>query len=547
MTITSGSSKLASDFNSAYGPTNSGSPYASSAAATNMVAALYGVGYGDRGYGQVSPTINKKTVGNPNEPLWVCMPSGDNNGDGGWNTTHFSVDNTKKYRSSVWFRMNFAQSGAGRFYHGLSGAGNTYNSGNVVDGNPYFHYPASDDLIQGQWYLSVGIIHEAGYNGADTGLTGIYDVHGNKVWGGSDFRMAPGATIQQQRVYHYYDNTTTQRQWLARPRWEMITGSEPSITTLLNAPWETVSADTLLKPSQWTLTNPLGGDIGMFQLNQSAINENGIVQANLGTNMTGPTGSMVKGQDFADIRTALANMASYQGTSQATLPAASVFAAGQPVNGANEQALATFAATIDANRLLANAANMSVTNLGTITRGTSWGSGNGYIQCQVGFNFPTEAAARFFFNSGGTLNIAMAHPNVSTPQDSDWNTILSAAGTVKIGARSSSRTGTIGTLNGALGYYTLTGAFGAILDGTNVGTGAYSANDFLIDAYVSGVGGVNGANGTSVVVRVTIWDSHTNAFSDLVQPGTNATFSVTKAAAVFPNIVTPSLATSFGF
>ena len=548
MAITSGSNILASDFNDIAGTINAFAPYPSAAAATAKVAALYGIGYGDRGYGQKTPLLNKKTVGNPHELLWQCTPSGNNEGDGGWNTDLFAIDRTKKYRSSVWFRFKQEVNQGGRFYHGLY---NALLMNGTLDTNPYWHYPALDGtetrLVPGQWYLSVGVLHEAGYAGSNSGLSGIYDIHGNKVIASDDYKMQAGDTVQRQRVYHYYDATTTQRQWLARPRWEMITGSEPSIATLISAPYDAVSANTMITPSQWVLGTT--GTQGMFINNDTAVGESRIILANMNDegNIEGPTGSIIKAQDYLDLRSAISAICTYQGTAQTTLPAASVFTPGANVNTAAHATLASYASTIDANRLVAASGNLSVTPSAlVVTRNATWGSNDTPIGCEVTASFPSEDAARFFFNSGGSINLVLAHGNTTTSQDTFWTNVLSALGTIKIGARSTTRSGSGGT-PAAIGYYNLTATYQNVFDGTNIAAGAYSANDVLVQAAALSIAGVNGGNGTAIKIRVLLTDQHSNAFYDLVKAGTSATFGFTKAASVLTGIATPAFTTNTNF
>jgi len=94
-------------------------------------------------------------------------------------------------------------------------------------------------------------------------------------------------------------------------------------------------------------------------------------------------------------------------------------------------------------------------------------------------------------------------------------------------------------LSSGIGYYDLTDAYQTIIDGTNIGTGAYTSNDVLIEAHRLSQSGVNGGNGTGVRVRITLTDQHANAFFDTVSSGTNASFSVLKAT-FLAGIVTPS-------
>jgi hypothetical protein len=101
-----------------------------------------------------------------------------------------------------------------------------------------------------------------------------------------------------------------------------------------------------------------------------------------------------------------------------------------------------------------------------------------------------------------------------------------------------SSTGSSG-LSSTIGYYDLTGSNQTIIDGTNIGTGAYTANDVLIQAQRLSFAGVNGGNGAGVRVTITLTDQHTNAFFDTVSSGTSASFSVLKAT-FLSGIVTPT-------
>lgn len=177
------------------------------------------------------------------EPLWEAR-SLDNPGgedpDGGWDYLGISVDAQKTYRSTCWFRINQL---SGNLYHGCMGT-NTFDLGGGANTNPYFfgNTWSGFGLDPDQWYLSVGIIHGSGYTGGYSGIAGIYDPRtGKRVVQGTEFRMAPGATVQTHRAYHYYDTTATGRQWMARPRFEEVNGNEPSIFDLMGlrlpTPW----------------------------------------------------------------------------------------------------------------------------------------------------------------------------------------------------------------------------------------------------------------------------------------------------------------------
>lgn len=64
MTYQTDSTILATDFNTFAGDTASSSAYASDVLATSKVAALYGIGFGSRGYGQSAYSLSPVAVGN---------------------------------------------------------------------------------------------------------------------------------------------------------------------------------------------------------------------------------------------------------------------------------------------------------------------------------------------------------------------------------------------------------------------------------------------------------------------------------------------------
>jgi hypothetical protein len=74
MTYASGSAVLAADYNNLAGEVLYTSPFSSSAAALNKASAIYGIGYGDIGYGQTSIALPLKTIGQRVDAAdWVTL------------------------------------------------------------------------------------------------------------------------------------------------------------------------------------------------------------------------------------------------------------------------------------------------------------------------------------------------------------------------------------------------------------------------------------------------------------------------------------------
>ena len=169
--------------------------------------------------------------------IWEARPDSVSNADGGWNTSTFSIDNTKMYRFSVWVKRN--NNINGRFYLGLNGYGSTngvyLRSNGSNNTNPYF-YNSITFFDSEVWYLVVGHVWA---DGSGTGSSyvdsGIYTVNGGKVANiNSDYVWRSETTSARHRTYLYYGTDTNQRQQFAYPRVDVIDGTEPSIEDLLN-------------------------------------------------------------------------------------------------------------------------------------------------------------------------------------------------------------------------------------------------------------------------------------------------------------------------
>ncbi|WP_241507217.1 DUF6443 domain-containing protein, partial [Aquimarina sediminis] len=157
--------------------------------------------------------------------LWKCGNDPQNDGDGGWNTDYFDIDNTVGYRYSVWVKRTGSQDG--ETYHGTQNV--TDLNGGVHD-NPYFWY---GDLPQlNTWYLIVGVIHPHNYTGGDQGISGVYDTNGNRVLDGREFKWNSTKTNSRFRSYLYYSTNTSVRQYFWNPMVQKLDGSQSKIADL---------------------------------------------------------------------------------------------------------------------------------------------------------------------------------------------------------------------------------------------------------------------------------------------------------------------------
>lgn len=262
-------------------------------------------------------------------------------------------------------------------------------------------------------------------------------------------------------------------------------------------------------------------------------------------------GNSITSTQWVNLRSTINNLAAHQGTATTLLPPANLLDPGDVITvhttaAGNTYDLPAMLALVDSNRLTANVANLTATaSAATTTRATTWGGGSTGITCVFSVTFADENSARYFFNSSGGIRISLSHPNTTTSQDTNWNSILSNL-TVQFSANATTRVSGSTGVAASIGYYQLTTTFQTIYDGTNTGTGAYSTNDYIIEARSTAITGLNGAKGSVLEFRVQLQDQHTNAFSDLVQSGTNATLGHIRATNL-PNRPAPTCAVTTAF
>ncbi|WP_109302121.1 DUF6443 domain-containing protein [Aquimarina sp. AU474] len=144
------------------------------------------------------------------EVLWKCGNDAARDADGGWNTDYFEVDKNVAYRYMVWVKRTGSQDG--NTYHGTQ---NVNNLDGTANGNPYFWV---GDLPQlDTWYLMVGIVHPHTYTGGYSGVSGVYDINGNKVKSGKDYKWRDNTTTSRFRNYLYYSTDINVKQYFYNP------------------------------------------------------------------------------------------------------------------------------------------------------------------------------------------------------------------------------------------------------------------------------------------------------------------------------------------
>lgn len=205
--------------------------------------------------------------------LWECRPDSSSGPDGGWVTDYFKIDRSKLYRFSVFVKTN---SSSGTTYLGCKGGSVCGLNSSTKNTNPYFW---SGDLpSNNKWYLIVGYVFPAGQTGLST-QGGIYDCEtGKKVANISrSFNWANDAVQSYHRCYHYYDTTTSTRQWMYHPRVDLVNGNEPSILALLG----TVTPESIgARANNWL---PTPSEIGAITSSQASSIADGRITTKIGS------------------------------------------------------------------------------------------------------------------------------------------------------------------------------------------------------------------------------------------------------------------------
>lgn len=168
------------------------------------------------------------------EVIWECTDADTASGaEGGFHTNYFDIDTNKPYRFSIWVNRLDTQDGGS--YLGLYTLSQPIrHMSGTPEGNPYF-VGGIDTPELNKWYLIVGYVHPENSNRTtSTGKFGIFDPDtGSLVRTGNDFKFQSGVTGLSLRAYYYYSQTVGARQRFARPRVDLVDGSEPSLAELL--------------------------------------------------------------------------------------------------------------------------------------------------------------------------------------------------------------------------------------------------------------------------------------------------------------------------
>lgn len=300
------------------------------------------------------------------------------------------------------------------------------------------------------------------------------------------------------------------------------------------------SGNTILAADYNSFVSTVNTVIGNSASYQSG---SGYGQSSLSTVATSAT---VTAAQWAALMTAVSNAATHQGTSINIGSNPSTGDTIEALDGstAGSGTLNLSQAVSDINTNANNvAAGQQTTVAGSTTSAQSggWGSGSTSISAEYYVQFASQVAADAFFNTGGEVHLTFQHPNGTSDQDNDWRDIFNnKIGTLKLEKAAINRTGSSGTI-AALGYTSLTGTYQAIFTGTNIGGGAYGANDVLVESYLD-------TTNHRVYFRVTLTDQHTAispSTADNVATGTAVSTGFRKSTVYNPATPTVTVVTGF--
>jgi hypothetical protein len=232
------------------------------------------------------------------------------------------------------------------------------------------------------------------------------------------------------------------------------------------------------------------------------------------------SGNSIVSTDWVNLRNVVEACALHQNTSTSLLPAVNQLTAGNIIvahDGITDaKNLPAMCQNIYNNRY--NLVNYSVIAGPSYVRSSNWAT---QIYIDIYFTWPSEDAARYFFNASGQVIITMAQTAQTHPQDNYWQNILvNRVSNVTMNLTGTYSSGSINRANNSLGYYALTDSLQTSYNGYDIGTAPYSANDVYVQVRRNGYSGVNGSNGNQVQVRAVLSDQHTSIWSDYVSAGT---------------------------
>ena len=172
-----------------------------------------------------------------------------------------------------------------------------------------------------------------------------------------------------------------------------------------------------------------------------------------------------------------------------------------------------WADNITTNRFTLATSESGTTAVTTSSRASAWVS---QCECVIQFYWTNANDARYWFNSGGKIRISAARSGgAGTAQNTSWTSLLSAAGTQNFGGAFPSA-GT--SPNDGTNWYKTTSSFQTFY--TAQATGAYTSNNYRLQARCVDLPSNSGGAAVSGEIRVLFTDGYTDSGA-IGPPGLN--------------------------
>lgn len=183
--------------------------------------------------------------------------------------------------------------------------------------------------------------------------------------------------------------------------------------------------------------------------------------------------------------------------------------------------LSSTISTLTTNRLTALATGSATTT--SVTNATGWTTS---ATKEVSLTWANSSAMRYWFNAGGYITFTAAGSALSgNTKSTDWDSLLTACGTVVIDAQTSGKTGGSGTPttnDTNVGYYDQTTSYQTILDQYSpTATGGYNLNHAQFQAKINNSAG----SATVMTLKLLLTDAAGDVVNDTVTGTVNLTYS----------------------
>ncbi len=210
---------------------------------TSAIGATSATGFNINGAVAETTMVLKENPWGQIDAVWASLQNdATSDADGGWNTNHINIDNTRTYRFTVWIKRENAGTGSGTGYYGLysynsigSNVGVLPRTGGTANTNPYFWAAGYTNIarMNTEWILAVAHVHPFGYSGALHPDTGFYGIDGTKIVAMLDYQWNSTSARAAHRTYLYYSTKTDERMYWYRPRLDVVDANMVPLSTLI--------------------------------------------------------------------------------------------------------------------------------------------------------------------------------------------------------------------------------------------------------------------------------------------------------------------------